>query len=164
METYLAALDQGTTTSRAILFNSRGEIVAKAQYPFRQIFPQPGWVEHDPMEIWASERRALAEITSHIDPRQVAAAIQAEVERLRREGIPEDLYQAALRKSYGREVMSYNDIDSVANGMIDAHFNGFSIFDVTNRYKAITKEKIEARLQQVMNPQYSALSVVKAED
>ena len=98
------------------------------------------------------------------DPRQVAAAIQAEVERLRREGIPEDLYQAALRKSYGREVMSYNDIDSVANGMIDAHFNGFSIFDVTNRYKAITKEKIEARLQQVMNPQYSALSVVKAEE
>ena len=56
METYLAALDQGTTTSRAILFNSRGEIVAKAQYPFRQIFPQPGWVEHDPMEIWASGR------------------------------------------------------------------------------------------------------------
>ena len=81
------------------------------------------------------------------DPRQVAAAIQAEVERLRREGIPEDLYQAALRKSYGREVMS-----------------GFSIFDVTNRYKAITKEKIEARLQQVMNPQYSALSIVKAEE
>ena len=60
--------------------------------------------------------------------------------------------------------MSYNDIDSVANGMIDAHFNGFSIFDVTNRYKAITKEEIEARLQQVMNPQYSALSIVKAEE
>ena len=54
METYIAALDQGTTTSRAILFNSRGEIVAKAQYPFRQIFPQPGWVEHDPMTILES--------------------------------------------------------------------------------------------------------------
>ena len=51
METYIAALDQGTTTSRAILFNSRGEIVSKAQYPFRQIFPQPGWVEHDPMAV-----------------------------------------------------------------------------------------------------------------
>ena len=61
METYIAALDQGTTTSRAILFNSRGEIVSKAQYPFRQIFPQPGWVEHDPMEIWATTSRALAE-------------------------------------------------------------------------------------------------------
>ena len=73
MDTYIAALDQGTTSSRAILFNQAGEIAARAQYPFRQIYPPPGWVEHDPMEIWASERRALAEITSHIDPRQVAA-------------------------------------------------------------------------------------------
>ena len=70
METYIAALDQGTTTSRAILFNSRGEIVSKAQYPFRQIFPQPGWVEHDPMEIWATTVRALSEAVdaAHIDP------------------------------------------------------------------------------------------------
>ena len=74
METYIAALDQGTTTSRAILFNSRGEIVAKAQYPFRQIFPQPGWVEHDPMEIWATTSRALAEAVdaAHIDPKAIA--------------------------------------------------------------------------------------------
>ena len=74
METYIAALDQGTTTSRAILFNSRGEIVAKAQYPFRQIFPQPGWVEHDPMEIWATTARALAEAVdaAHIDPKAIA--------------------------------------------------------------------------------------------
>ena len=73
MDTYIAALDQGTTSSRAILFNQNGEIAARAQYPFRQIYPQPGWVEHDPMEIWASERRALAEITTHIDHKQVAA-------------------------------------------------------------------------------------------
>ena len=98
------------------------------------------------------------------DPGQVARAIQAEAERLRREGIPEDLYQAALRKAYGREVMSYNDIDSVANSMIDAHFYGFSVFDVMDRYRSVTKEKIEARLQQVMDPRYSALSVVKAEE
>ena len=74
METYITALDQGTTTSRAILFNSRGEIVSKAQYPFRQIFPQPGWVEHDPMEIWATTSRALAEAVdaAHIDPKAIA--------------------------------------------------------------------------------------------
>ena len=53
METYIAALDQGTTSSRAILFNRAGEIVSRAQHPFRQIYPQPGWVEHDPLEIWA---------------------------------------------------------------------------------------------------------------
>ena len=74
METYIAALDQGTTTSRAILFNSRGEIVSKAQYPFRQIFPQPGWVEHDPMEIWSTTVRALSEAVdaAHIDPKAIA--------------------------------------------------------------------------------------------
>ena len=74
METYIAALDQGTTTSRAILFHSRGEIVSKAQYPFRQIFPQPGWVEHDPMEIWATTVRALSEAVdaAHIDPKAIA--------------------------------------------------------------------------------------------
>ena len=74
METYIAAMDQGTTSSRAILFNRAGEIVSRAQYPFRQIYPQPGWVEHDPMEIWATEKRALAEAvdTAHIDPKQIA--------------------------------------------------------------------------------------------
>ena len=75
METYVVALDQGTTSSRAILFNRAGESVSRAQYPFRQIYPQPGWVEHDPMEIWATEKRALMEAVNaaHIDPKQIAA-------------------------------------------------------------------------------------------
>jgi len=74
METYVAALDQGTTSSRAILFNRAGEIVSRAQCPFRQIYPQPGWVEHDPLEIWQTEKRVLAEAvnTAHIDPKQIA--------------------------------------------------------------------------------------------
>ena len=74
METYIAALDQGTTSSRAILFNRAGEIVSRAQHPFRQIYPQPGWVEHDPLEIWATEKRALAEVVgaAHIDPKPVS--------------------------------------------------------------------------------------------
>jgi glycerol kinase len=58
MEIYVAALDQGTTSSRAILFNQAGEIVSRAQYPVHQIYPHPGWVEHDPMEILAGEAGA----------------------------------------------------------------------------------------------------------
>jgi glycerol kinase len=62
--THLLALDQGTSSSRAIVFDARGAIVASAQVEFRQIFPQPGWVEHDPREIWSSQlataREALA--------------------------------------------------------------------------------------------------------
>ena len=61
MGDYLLALDQGTTSSRAILFTKEGEIVSSAQYPFPQHYPQPGWVEHDPMEILETQFRAAAE-------------------------------------------------------------------------------------------------------
>ena len=52
---FILALDQGTTSSRAILFDREGQIHAISQLEFRQIFPQPGWVEHDPEEIWQSQ-------------------------------------------------------------------------------------------------------------
>ena len=52
---YIIALDQGTTSSRALLINTKGEIVGVEQKEFTQIFPQPGWVEHDPLEIWSSQ-------------------------------------------------------------------------------------------------------------
>ena len=53
--TYLLALDQGTSSSRSIVFDTQGQILAMAQREFRQIYPQPGWVEHDPKEIWATQ-------------------------------------------------------------------------------------------------------------
>nr|MBP8780480.1 glycerol kinase [Alicycliphilus sp.] len=63
--TYLLALDQGTSSSRSIVFDERGRIVAQAQRELPQIYPQPGWVEHDPLEIWrtqlATAREALAQ-------------------------------------------------------------------------------------------------------
>jgi glycerol kinase len=63
--THLLALDQGTSSSRAIVFDAAGAIVALVQREFRQIYPQPGWVEHDPREIWATQlavaREAIAE-------------------------------------------------------------------------------------------------------
>lgn len=55
MQNFILALDQGTTSSRAILFDRSGNIVAVEQQEFEQIYPQPGWVEHDPLEIWTSQ-------------------------------------------------------------------------------------------------------------
>ena len=55
MAKYVMALDQGTTSSRCILFDEKGEIRSVAQREFTQIYPEPGWVEHDPMEIWSSQ-------------------------------------------------------------------------------------------------------------
>lgn len=63
---YILALDQGTTSSRSILFRQDGSIASVAQKEFRQIFPQPGWVEHDPREIWSSQAATIAEATAAI--------------------------------------------------------------------------------------------------
>jgi glycerol kinase len=61
MKKYILAIDQGTTSSRAILFDHKGEIKSIAQQEFKQIFPQPGWVEHDPIEIWTSQAAVSTE-------------------------------------------------------------------------------------------------------
>ena len=64
MSKYILALDQGTTSSRAIIVNIAGQIQAIAQKEFRQIFPKPGWVEHDPVEIWSSQRAVVSEVSA----------------------------------------------------------------------------------------------------
>ena len=64
---YILALDQGTTSSRAIVFDHNGQICSVAQKEFTQYFPQPGWVEHDANEIWSSEASVIAEAIAQID-------------------------------------------------------------------------------------------------
>lgn len=75
MARYVMALDQGTTSSRAIIFDENGSIVSVAQKEFTQIYPKPGWVEHDPMEIWGSQigvaREAMEK--ARIAPDEIAA-------------------------------------------------------------------------------------------
>ena len=72
---YIVSLDQGTTSSRAIIFNHDGEIVGTSQREFTQHYPQPGWVEHNPMEIWATQSSVLTEVLAktNIRPDEVAA-------------------------------------------------------------------------------------------
>ncbi len=74
MQQYILAFDAGTTSSRAILFDQDARIVARAQREFRQYFPQPGWVEHDPEEIWKSQWTAAKECIKKagIKPEQIA--------------------------------------------------------------------------------------------
>ena len=75
VEKFVLAIDQGTTSSRAIIFNHSGEIVSVGQKEFTQIFPNPGWVEHDPVEIWESVRAVVAEALqkAEINGEQLAA-------------------------------------------------------------------------------------------
>lgn len=75
MNRYILALDQGTTSSRAIIFDHRGSIVASAQKEFTQIYPQPGWIEHDASEIWSTQAGVAVEAITRagIDSFQIAA-------------------------------------------------------------------------------------------
>lgn len=75
MGKYLIALDQGTTSSRCIIFDKQGNIINVAQKEFTQIFPHPGWVEHDPMEIWSSQLAVLTEAKArcNVDVSDIAA-------------------------------------------------------------------------------------------
>ncbi|MBR1660309.1 MAG: glycerol kinase, partial [Oscillospiraceae bacterium] len=62
MKNYVIALDQGTTSSRCIIFDREQNIVTMAQKEFTQLYPQPGWVEHDPLEIWSSQYGVMSEV------------------------------------------------------------------------------------------------------
>ena len=72
---YVLSLDQGTSSSRSIVFDDQGHVVAMAQREFRQIYPQPGWVEHDPMEIWSTQLATAQEALARagLGAQQVAA-------------------------------------------------------------------------------------------
>lgn len=135
--TYLLALDQGTSSSRSIIFNERGDIISLAQRETRQIYPQPGWVEHDPMEIWESQletaREALqkAELKA-ADIRAIGITNQRETTLLWNRRTGEPLHNAivwqdrrsepvcnALREQ-GREP----EIQRRTGLRIDAYFSG----------------------------------------
>lgn len=98
------------------------------------------------------------------NPQAVADEIKKAVAELKQNGIDDGLFESVRRSMFGKEIMSYNDIDTVANAMIASYFDGFSPFDVFEMYKSVTRQDIEKRLGEVMLEQYSALSVVKSEE
>ncbi len=75
MKKYIVALDQGTTSSRCIIFDRGQRIVCARQKEFTQYFPHPGWVEHDPLEIWSSQYGVMNEALQDagISPSEIAA-------------------------------------------------------------------------------------------
>ena len=96
------------------------------------------------------------------NPQAVADEIKREVARLKKDGIDDELFETVRRNLYGKEIMQYNDIDAVANGMISCYFSDYGIFDTMDIYKNVTKVDIEKRFLEVMDEKYSALSVVKS--
>lgn len=137
MTTYLLALDQGTSSSRSIVFDTRGRLVASAQLELAQIYPRPGWVEHDPREIWrtqlATARQALAKagLAAH-DIRAVGITNQRETTVVwnRRTGAP--IHHAIVWQDRRaepicaalREAGLADTIQQKTGLLIDAYFSG----------------------------------------
>jgi len=137
MEKYILAIDQGTTSSRAILFNKKGEIVHTAQKEFTQIFPNPGWVEHNANEIWGSVLAVIATVLAEADvkPEQVAGigiTNQRETTVVWDKETGQPVYNAIVWQSRQTadiceelKKKGYNDLFRERTGLlIDAYFSG----------------------------------------
>jgi glycerol kinase len=137
---YVLAIDQGTTSSRAILFNQAGNIVGVAQKEFTQLFPKPGWVEHDGLEIWSSVVSVIGEVltSQNVSAEEVAAigiTNQRETTVVwdKKSGIP--IYHAIVWQSRQTAEIcedlkkaGYNDLFRDKTGLlIDAYFSGTKV-------------------------------------
>ncbi len=140
MEKYILSLDQGTTSSRAILFNNKGEIVHTAQQEFTQIFPKPGWVEHNASEIWGSILAVIATTLSEseVKPEQIAGigiTNQRETTVVWDKHTGKPVYNAIVWQSRQTSDIcnelkekGYNDLFRQKTGLlIDAYFSGTKV-------------------------------------
>ncbi len=140
MKKYIMALDQGTTSSRCILFDKQGNIVSMAQKEFTQIYPKAGWVEHDPMDIWSSQISVMTEAMAKINAKaEDVAAIgitnQRETTIIWDKHTGKPVYNAIVwqcrRTSYIIDQLIEAEMDSMIRektGLIpDAYFSGTKI-------------------------------------
>lgn len=139
-EKYILALDQGTTSSRAILFNHNGEIVEVAQKEFEQFYPKPGWVEHDANEIWTSILSCIANVLrkADIEPDQVAGigiTNQRETAVVWDKNTGKPIYNAIVWQSRQTQEIcnelldqGYNDLFRDKTGLLlDPYFSGTKV-------------------------------------
>ena len=139
MEKYILSLDQGTTSSRAILFNKRGEVIQVSQKEFTQYFPKPGWVEHDANEIWGSILAVIASCLSEakVKAEQIAAigiTNQRETTVVWDKETGNPIYHAIVWQSRQTSEIceelkkGYNDTVREKTGLLlDAYFSGTKV-------------------------------------
>ncbi|MGL5330352.1 MAG: glycerol kinase GlpK [Peptostreptococcaceae bacterium] len=152
---YIMALDQGTTSSRAIIFDKTGNIVATSQKEFTQIYPKAGWVEHNPMEIWGSQSGVMREVleTNSIRPDEISAigiTNQRETTIVWDKNTGKPVYNAIVWQCRRTsticdelESKGYKDMIKQKTGLIlDAYFSGTKIKWILDNVEGV-REKAE---------------------
>ncbi|MDF2558111.1 MAG: glycerol kinase [Bacillales bacterium] len=138
MKKYVLAIDQGTTSTRAILFNQKSEIVSIAQEEFTQYFPQSGWVEHDAEEIWESVKSVISKLLmdSGISPNEIVSigiTNQRETTVVWNKKTGKPIYNAIVWQSRQTadicdELKIYNELFRMKTGLlVDAYFSGTKV-------------------------------------
>lgn len=159
MKKYILTLDQGTTSSRAILFNHKGKIASIAQKEFKQYYPKPSWVEHDPMEIWSSQASVITEavLQENLKADEIASigiTNQRETTVVwdRESGLP--VYNAIVwqdrRTSAYCDELKQKDLDKViqqkAGLVLDAYFSATKIHWILNNVPGAMEKASHGKL------------------
>ncbi|MFD1606496.1 glycerol kinase GlpK [Oceanobacillus luteolus] len=160
MGKYILSLDQGTTSSRAILFNHEGAIVETAQREFEQHFPKPGWVEHDANEIWTSVLACIAEVLrkADVDPEQIAGigiSNQRETTVVWDRATGKPIYHAIVWQSRQTEEIvqelrneGYNDLFKEKTGLLlDPYFSGTKVKWILDHVEGAREKANNGELQ-----------------
>ncbi|WP_026907152.1 glycerol kinase GlpK [Paucisalibacillus globulus] len=160
MSKFILSLDQGTTSSRAILFNHDGEIVESAQREFEQFFPKPGWVEHDANEIWTSILACIAEVLvkADVDPEQLAGigiTNQRETTVVWDRNTGKPIYKAIVWQSRQTEGIvqelreqGYNDLFKEKTGLLlDPYFSGTKVKWILDNVEGARERAEKGELQ-----------------
>src|SRR6202047_619873 len=156
---FILALDQGTTSSRAIVFDHKGQIRSVAQKEFTQIFPQPGWVEHDPLEIWSSQASVASEARLKIgaaasDIAAIGITNQRETTIVWDLKTGEPVYNAIVwqdrRTAPFCEQLKQSGLTEIIRSktglVIDAYFSGSKIRWILENVDGARKKAVEGKL------------------
>jgi glycerol kinase len=159
LETFILSIDQGTTSSRAILFNKQGEIVFIAQKEFTQHFPKPGWVEQNANEIWGSVLSVIAEVLSEagLKPEQIAGigiTNQRETTVVWDRETGEPIYNAIVWQSRQTseiceelKAQGYDDLFRSKTGLlIDAYFSGTKVKWILDHVDGAREKALQGKL------------------
>ena len=159
MQSYLMALDQGTTSSRCIIFDKEGNIASVAQKEFQQYYPQPGWVEHDPLEIWSTQMGVAREAMEKIGVGyEVIAAMgitnQRETTILWNRETGEPVYPAIVWQCRRTadicdklEIQGYGDTIHQKTGLkIDAYFSATKIQWILNHVEGVREAAKQGKI------------------
>lgn len=159
MQSYLMALDQGTTSSRCIIFDKEGNIASVAQKEFQQYYPQPGWVEHDPLEIWSTQMGVAREAMEKIGVGYEAIAAmgitnQRETTILWNQETGEPVYPAIVWQCRRTadicdklEIQGYGDTIHKKTGLkIDAYFSATKIQWILNHVEGVREAAKQGKI------------------